>query len=174
MAAEHEQRDVVVPGAARRHAAINAADCLGLARDEGRTKSGDTRPGEVAVYEISRSTSSSATRRRSTAFSPGLCGLGREPARVGDLAAFLILRHPVAEVRLTDAMLTRVAAIDRPDDRTSATASALNSGENCRPFCPRAPFRQAQPGRSGVHYAGEAHFRPGVAGVIAHMCRTMF
>jgi hypothetical protein len=30
----------------------------------------------------------------------------------------------------------RFAAIDRPDDRTSATASALNSGECCRRCCP--------------------------------------
>jgi hypothetical protein len=30
---------------------------------------------------------------------------------------------------------------DRPDDRTSATVSALNSGENCRRCCPiRTPF----------------------------------
>src|SRR5882757_4905895 len=29
-----------------------------------------------------------------------------------------------------------IAAIGRPDDRTSATASALNSGENCRRCCP--------------------------------------
>ena len=30
----------------------------------------------------------------------------------------------------------RFAAIDRPDDRTSATVSALNSGECCRRCCP--------------------------------------
>lgn len=30
----------------------------------------------------------------------------------------------------------RFAAIDRPDDRTSTTASALNSGECCRRCCP--------------------------------------
>jgi hypothetical protein len=60
---------------------------------------------------------------------------GPDPRSCG----FPSLTQPVAEVGLADVQLMGNRAIGRPDYRTEATGSALDSGENCRRCCPIGP-----------------------------------
>ena len=88
----------------------------------------------------------------------GLRRRGRVPFRVGRRALFAILRYPVAKRGLTHPSSRAISAIGRPELRTNATASRLNSDDNRRRCSPiRTLFHPGPHGPvPGVQPRGEA------------------
>ena len=109
----------------------------------------------VARFRISRSTSSSVTRRRSARFSADSADSVAKRSGSRCLAIGLVLLQPVAEARCSNPELTR----DRGNRSARRSHERDRVSLELRRVLPallshRDSLRQAKPGMSGVHFLG--------------------